>query len=136
MVYKYSSFVPLSSASPPPSTSLLSCPIFLKPLPLPPFTPPFACLPPPSQQTKVYQHSVHNTAEAYNKLTKSKEKLDATRGTTRRKKAQEKQMEVCAWGRLVIITGAPFLKIHQGVFLLLIQCPLGILSWVIWQAMF
>jgi len=45
------------------------------------------------EQTKVYQHSVHNTAEANNKLTKSKEKLDATRGTTRRKKAQEKQME-------------------------------------------
>ncbi len=45
------------------------------------------------QQTKVYQHSCHNTNEAYNKLTKSKEKVDAAKGA-RRKKAVEKDLEV------------------------------------------
>jgi len=69
------------------------------------------------EQTKVYQHSVHNTAEAYNKLTKSKEKLDATRGTTRRKKAQEKQMEVCAWGKASnYYRGSLFLKFIRECF--------------------
>ena len=46
------------------------------------------------QQTKVYQHSCHNTAEAHNKLVKCKEKVDASRGAARKKKAQEKELEV------------------------------------------
>ncbi len=45
------------------------------------------------QQTKVYQHSCHNTNEAYTKLAKSKEKVDAAKGA-RRKKALEKDLEV------------------------------------------
>lgn len=46
------------------------------------------------QQTKVYQHSCHNTAEAHNKLVKCKEKVDGSRGAARKKKAQEKELEV------------------------------------------
>ena len=58
------------------------------------------CCSTPSQQTKVYQHSCHNTNEAHNKLTKSKEKLEGAKGA-RRKKALEKDMEVCVcvWAR-------------------------------------
>lgn len=48
-----------------------------------------------SQQTKVYQHSYYNSQVAYNKWMKSKDKLDATRNATqRRKKAMEKEAEV------------------------------------------
>ncbi len=46
-----------------------------------------------TQQTKVYQHSCHNTNEAYSKLTKSKEKVDTSKGA-RKKKAVDKDMEV------------------------------------------
>ena len=50
------------------------------------------CLP---QQTKVYHHSCYNTHEAHNKLVKSREKVDATRNATqRRRKAIEKEEEV------------------------------------------
>lgn len=48
-----------------------------------------------SQQTKVYQHSYYNSQVTYNKWMKSKDKLDATRNATqRRKKAMEKEAEV------------------------------------------
>ena len=47
-----------------------------------------------TQQTKVYHHSCHNTAEAHNKVVKCKEKVDGSRGVARKKKAQEKEMEV------------------------------------------
>lgn len=56
----------------------------------------------PPQQTKVYQHSCHNTAEAHNKVVKCKEKVDASRGAARKKKAQEKEMEVKHFGRSVM----------------------------------
>ena len=47
------------------------------------------------QQTKVYQHSCHNTTEASLKVAKSREKLDATKGPAqRRKKAEDKYKEV------------------------------------------
>jgi hypothetical protein len=42
----------------------------------------------------VYQHSCHNTAEAHNKVVKCKEKVDGSRGAARKKKAQEKELEV------------------------------------------
>ena len=43
----------------------------------------------------MYQHSCHNTSEAYGKLAKSKEKLDSIKGpAARRKKAEEKFREV------------------------------------------
>lgn len=49
----------------------------------------------PMQQTKVYQHSCHNTSEAYVKVCKSKEKVDSIKGqSARRKKAEEKFKEV------------------------------------------
>ena len=47
------------------------------------------------QQTKVYQHSCHNTSEAYAKVCKSKEKMDSIKGPSSRKKAEEKFKEVC-----------------------------------------
>ena len=46
------------------------------------------------QQTKVYQHSCHNTAEAHSKVVKCKEKVDTSRGGARKKKAQDKELEV------------------------------------------
>jgi hypothetical protein len=47
------------------------------------------------EQTKVYHHSCYNTNEAHNKLVKSREKIDAARNSTqRRKKALEKEAEV------------------------------------------
>jgi SLIT-ROBO Rho GTPase activating protein len=46
------------------------------------------------EQTKVYHHSCYNTNEAHNKLVKSREKIDAARNSTqRRKKALEKEAE-------------------------------------------
>ena len=42
----------------------------------------------------MYQHSCHNTAEAHSKLAKCKEKVDGSKGTARKKKAQEKEQEV------------------------------------------
>lgn len=43
----------------------------------------------------MYQHSYYNSQVAYNKWMKSKDKLDATRNATqRRKKAVEKEAEV------------------------------------------
>ena len=48
------------------------------------------------QQTKVYQHSCHNTAEAHSKVVKCKEKVDTSRGGARKKKAQDKELEVRA----------------------------------------
>ena len=46
------------------------------------------------QQTKVYQHSCHNTSEAYAKVCKSKEKLDSVKGLSARRKAEDKWKEV------------------------------------------
>ena len=51
---------------------------------------------------KAYQYSTHNTQEAYNKLCRSKEKLDAmkqsSKANTRRKEQLEsKEEEVSAW---------------------------------------
>lgn len=46
-----------------------------------------------SEQTKVYQHSCHNTSEAYAKVCKSKEKMDSIKGPSSRKKAEEKFKE-------------------------------------------
>ena len=44
----------------------------------------------------MYQHSCHNTSEAYVKSSKSKEKLDSIKGVSaRRKKAEDKFKEVC-----------------------------------------
>lgn len=64
------------------------------------------------QQTKVYQHSCHNTSEAYVKVYKTKEKLDSIRGATaRRKKAEDKCKEV----------------FH---FILLFTCPLLLCLWL------
>ena len=54
------------------------------------------------QQTKVYQHSCHNTAEAHNKLVKCKEKVDGSRGAARKKKAQEKELEVSERATLLL----------------------------------
>ena len=56
------------------------------------------------QQTKVYQHSCHNTMEAHNKLMKMKEK----QGTGRKKKGKDKEVEVrdlkdCGWQAALLL---------------------------------
>ena len=72
------------------------------------------------QQTKVYQHSCYNTQEAYNKLMKSKEKVETARSSaTRRRKAQEKELEVYSFTSILSpvttpLTSPPTGPTHRG----------------------
>lgn len=57
---------------------------------------------------KAYQYSSHNTQESYNKLCRSKEKLDAmkqsAKGSSRRKEHLEsKEGEVSTWQGMCIL---------------------------------
>jgi hypothetical protein len=47
-----------------------------------------------NQTTKVYQHSCHNTIKAHSKLVVAKDKLEASRDTTRKMKAEKEEEEV------------------------------------------
>lgn len=47
-----------------------------------------------NQQTKVYQYSCQNTVKAHSKLMVAKDKLDASKGATRKVKAQKEEEEV------------------------------------------
>lgn len=76
-----------------------------------------------SQQTKVYHHSCYNTHEAHNKLVKSKEKVDAARNSTqRRKKALEKEAEVSSIHIYYIIYICMYVCVYVCIYMCDMLC--------------
>ena len=57
---------------------------------------------------KAYQYSSHNTQEAYNKLCRSKEKLDSMKQSgkanlRRKEQLESKEAEVCAYCKATMV---------------------------------